>query len=207
MSGFTIGHSLTLALAAGTAIALPARLVESLIAMSILVSALHAWRPLFPGREAWVATGFGLIHGMAFAETLAGLNFDVTTFVVSLGAFNLGIEMMQLSIIACVLPLLLALGRTRAYPTIRIGGSIVAGACASGWIGERAFGLSNPIAPFVEASTRAGWWLAVPVCIASLTCLILALRAHPIAQDAFRPRGRPVALRTALRARIVPPPA
>ena len=178
VSGFTIGHSLTLALAAGAGIALPARLVEILIAVSILVSAMHAWRPLFPSREPWVATGFGLIHGMAFAEALAGLNFDATTFVISLGAFNLGIELMQLLVIVSVLPLLLALSRTSAYSRVRQGGAIIAGVCASGWISERAFGLPNPIAPLLDELTRVSWWWSVPVCAASLICLMFACRSH-----------------------------
>lgn len=175
VSGFTVGHSLTLAVAASTGIVLPARLVEILIAVSILVSAVHAWRPLFPGREPWVATGFGLIHGMAFAEALAGLNFDATSLVISLGAFNLGIEVMQLLVIVSVLPLLLALSRTHAYTSVRLAGAMVAGVAACGWIAERAFAIRNPIGPLIDTLTHASWWLAVAVCSASLTCVLVAL--------------------------------
>ena len=71
VTAFTIGHSVTLALAALGFVHVPSRPVEVLIAVSILVSAIHALRPLFPGREAGLAAFFGLIHGLAFAATLA----------------------------------------------------------------------------------------------------------------------------------------
>src|SRR6202000_2245276 len=70
VSAFTLGHSLTLLLGATGWWHAPERLVEPLIAVSILVSAVHALRPLFPGKEPWIAAFFGLIHGLAFASTL-----------------------------------------------------------------------------------------------------------------------------------------
>ena len=62
VTAFAIGHSTTLALATLGLVHLPSRLVESLIAVSILVSAVHALRPLVPGGEAWIAAGFGLVR-------------------------------------------------------------------------------------------------------------------------------------------------
>src|SRR5581483_5719009 len=79
VSGFTLGHSLTLALASIGWLSVPSRPVEVLIAVSIAISSLHAWRPLFAGRETWVAGAFGLVHGLAFAANLAGLSFDSWT--------------------------------------------------------------------------------------------------------------------------------
>ena len=73
VTAFTVGHSITLALAAVGLIRVPSRPIEVLIAVSILVSAVHALRPLFPGREAVIAAFFGLIHGLAFATTLGQL--------------------------------------------------------------------------------------------------------------------------------------
>ena len=55
VTAFTIGHSITLSLAAMNFIHAPERIIEVLIAVSILVSAVHALRPIFPGREAWIA--------------------------------------------------------------------------------------------------------------------------------------------------------
>ena len=62
VTAFSIGHSLTLALAAWGLIRVPSRPIEVLIAFSILISAIHAFRPIFPGREARIAAFFGLIH-------------------------------------------------------------------------------------------------------------------------------------------------
>jgi hypothetical protein len=73
VTAFTIGHSSTLALAAFGLLHVPSRPIEVLIAISILVSAIHALRPMFPGKEARIATFFGLIHGLAFASRLGAL--------------------------------------------------------------------------------------------------------------------------------------
>jgi hypothetical protein len=64
VTAFTIGHSATLTLAALNLVNVPSRPVEVLITVSILVSAVHAFRPIFPGREAWIAAFFGLVHGL-----------------------------------------------------------------------------------------------------------------------------------------------
>ena len=73
VTAFTLGHSLTLALAGFGIVRTPSRPVEVLIATSILVLAIHALRPIFPGKEAAIAAFFGLIHGFAFASALSGL--------------------------------------------------------------------------------------------------------------------------------------
>ena len=178
VSGFTVGHSISLALAACGVVEVPTRLIEVLVAASILVSALHAWRPVFAGREIWIASAFGLVHGLAFAETLAGLDFDGATLALSLVGFNLGIEAMQLAVIAAVLPLLLLLATTRGYAAIRTAGAAFAAVCAAGWVGERAFGLPNPLAPVVDALAPPPAALAAGLVAASLACgVALLLRA------------------------------
>ena len=52
----------------------PSAVVEVMIAVSILVSAVHAIRPIFPGREALVAAGFGLAKGLTALMSAAGLD-------------------------------------------------------------------------------------------------------------------------------------
>ncbi|MFT4198778.1 MAG: HupE/UreJ family protein [Pseudoxanthomonas sp.] len=179
VSGFTLGHSCTLALAAFKVVTPPTHLIEVLIAVSILVSALHAWRPLFAGREFLIASGFGLVHGLAFAEVLAGLNFDRSTLVLSLLGFNLGIEAMQLLVVAVLLPMLLLLANTRHYRAIRLAGAGFAGACALGWIGERAFALPNPLAPVVNWLAPPPWWFVAVLGLASVLSLgLLLLRSR-----------------------------
>ncbi len=92
VTAFTLGHSITLVFGALGWVRLPGALVESAIALSILVSAVHALVPIFRGREVFIAGGFGLVHGLAFAATLTGFGFDPLTMVSSVLGFNLGIE-------------------------------------------------------------------------------------------------------------------
>jgi hypothetical protein len=68
VTAFTVGHSTTLAFAAFGLLRVPSRAIEVLIAVSILVSAIHVMRPVRPGKESAVAAFFGLIHGLAFAS-------------------------------------------------------------------------------------------------------------------------------------------
>jgi hypothetical protein len=58
VSAFTLGHSLTLLLGAMAWVVLPSKWIEILIAFSILVSAIHAIRPIFAGKEMLIALGF-----------------------------------------------------------------------------------------------------------------------------------------------------
>jgi hypothetical protein len=176
VTGFTLGHSISLALAAAGWVEVPTRIVELLIAVSILVSCAHAWRPLFAGKEVWIASAFGLVHGLAFAEVLAGLDFDTTTLVLSLVGFNLGIEAMQLLVIAATLPLMLLLSTTPRYAGVRIAGAGFAATCAVGWVVERAFGLGNPLQPVVDWMAPPPAWFVLSVSVASgvALCVLLA---------------------------------
>lgn len=139
VSAFTIGHSLTLLLGALAGAQLAERPVEVLIAVSILISALHALRPLFAGWEAVVAGSFGLVHGLAFAAALRQLGFDRSTLWLSVLGFNLGVEAMQLALVSLCLPVLIFLGRSRSYPYLRTGGACAGVIAACVWIGQRAF--------------------------------------------------------------------
>ncbi|MGI4742742.1 MAG: HupE/UreJ family protein [Janthinobacterium lividum] len=159
VTAFTIGHSLTLLLGAVGWVHLPSQPVEVLIAFSILVSALHALRPLFPGREAWVAAGFGLIHGLAFASTLANLHLDAGRMGLSILGFNLGIELMQLLVIALTIPWLLLLSCTPAYPAVRVGGAVLASLAALAWIAERLTGKANVLTVLVAQAVPYALWL------------------------------------------------
>ena len=144
VTAFTLGHSLTLVLGALGFVHVSGSLVEVLIAVSILVSALHALRPIFPGRESFIAGFFGLIHGLAFAATLDRLGLTRWDRVAGIFAFNLGIEAMQLLVVLMVLPSLLLLSSTRAYPVLRIAGASFAGLASLCWIVERVFRISTP---------------------------------------------------------------
>jgi hypothetical protein len=141
VSAFTVAHSITLACAAMGWIHLPSRLVESVIAASIFVAALNNFLPRTAGgRSAWLAFGFGLIHGFGFAGALGEIGAEGGPLWRTLLAFNLGVEIGQLAIVAVFLPVAFALRQTRFYRTsVLYGGSSIAGLCALVWLWERAF--------------------------------------------------------------------
>ena len=145
VTAFTIGHSLTLISGTLGWLRPPQGPIELLIAISILVSAIHALRPIFPGREPWIAAAFGLVHGLAFATVLAGMHLDGLGLAIDLSGFNLGIELMQLAIVALVIPWLIWGSLSPRYAILRIGGALFAGIAALAWIGQRAFSWPNPL--------------------------------------------------------------
>jgi hypothetical protein len=168
VTAFTLGHSMTLALGASGVVSIPERPVEVLIAFSILISAAHALRPMFPGREPMIAAGFGLIHGLAFATTLQNFGVDAWQRVASILGFNLGIETMQLIVVAAVLPSLIVLSRTPAYAMLRVAGAFFAGSASLGWILERAFGVPDFVEVVVDRLAQRGAWIAVSLFLISV---------------------------------------
>lgn len=161
VTSFTLGHSLTLLAGALGWLRLPTQPVEILIAVSILVSAGHALRPLFPGREAYVAGGFGLVHGLAFASTLTGLHLAAGPMALSILGFNLGIELVQLLVIGLAVPWLILLSRTPIYTAVRVAGAVCAATAAIAWIIERSFLAAMPFSTAVaRAADLAPWLLA-----------------------------------------------
>ena len=169
VTAFTLGHSFTLALSGLGVVTLPGRPVEVLIALSILVSGIHAIRPLFPGREAIVAGCFGLVHGLAFASALNELGVTGWYRIVSLLGFNLGIEALQLVVVAATLPALLLLSRTALYDVVRIVGACFACVASCAWMVERVLARKNFVGNGVEKLAEhgvelcAGLWLCSAV--------------------------------------------
>jgi hypothetical protein len=123
-------------------ISLPSRLVESTIAASVVIAALHNVFPLFRERRWVMAFVFGLIHGFGFAGVLSDLGLPQDALILALIGFNLGVEAGQLAIVAVFLPLAFALRHTFIYRRIVLtGGSLVIAALALVWFAERAFDL------------------------------------------------------------------
>ncbi|MFL6157461.1 MAG: HupE/UreJ family protein [Marmoricola sp.] len=177
---FTLGHSVTLALGA-LGVPVPQGLVEALIAVSILVAAVHALRPIFPGREAAVAAGFGLVHGLAFSEALRELHLSGVHLVLALLGFNLGIETMQLVIVALVLPPLILLARNDSYQRLRAVGAAATAVAAVGWLGAR-LGHPNPISSLADQIGT----ISVPVVLVLWVVAAVALR-RPSAANRAQP--------------------
>lgn len=106
VTAFTAAHTLTLALAALGLIDLPSRLVETLIAVSIAYAAaenLFRTEPA-PWRPALVFA-FGLLHGLGFAGVLSSLGLPAGQTVPALLAFNVGVEIGQLAVLAAAFAL------------------------------------------------------------------------------------------------------
>jgi hypothetical protein len=137
VTAFTLGHSVTLLLGAFGTVRVPEQPVEFAIALSILCSAAHAWRPIFPRREAWMAFSFGLVHGLAFASAIRELQLSGARLAAGGLAFNLGIEAMQGLVIALAAPLLLWLVHRPFYPRVRQVAALLAAAMAVLWMAQR----------------------------------------------------------------------
>lgn len=118
ITGFTLSHSLTLALAALGLVTFPARAVEAVIALSIVFLAVEiakgprdtlTWR-----QPVFVAASFGLLHGFGFAAVLGEIGLPREGMLTALLAFNLGIEIGQILFAAAIFALLHALARLPA---------------------------------------------------------------------------------------------
>lgn len=141
VTAFTLSHSITLAAAALDWITLPDKLIESAIAASIIASALLNLRG-GEGRQSWkLALGFGLIHGMGFANGLRELGLSSSHFIETLVAFNLGVEFGQL-VVVLVAGLLLwpVLSNESVVKLIQRWGSIGILLMACVWLAERVLG-------------------------------------------------------------------
>ena len=142
VTAFTLAHSITLSLASLHIISLPSRLVESLIAASVIFAALNNLRGTVEGRRWVMAFVFGLVHGFGFASVLADLGLPQGALVLALVGFNAGVEVGQLSIVAVFLPLAFWLRGTRFYRVgVLIGGSLLVALLASWWLAQRLFDL------------------------------------------------------------------
>ncbi|MFT3946954.1 MAG: HupE/UreJ family protein [Agriterribacter sp.] len=175
ITAFTIGHSVTLLIGALGWVRLPAQPVEIMIAFSILVSAIHAVSPVFPGKESYVAAGFGLVHGLAFAGILTNLHLSSATLALSILGFNLGIECMQLFIIALIVPSLMLLSKTAYYKWFRIAGALLAAVAALAWMAERSSGKANFVTSFTSTISQQGIWYIVAIALLSIVFYILHL--------------------------------
>ncbi len=148
VTGFTIAHSITLALAALDLVHLPTRAIEAVIALSIVFLAVElvkgprdtlTWRiPIV------VASAFGLLHGFGFAVVLGEIGLPSQGLVGALLGFNLGIELGQIVFAAIILLALKALRRidwrgAAQWPAQKLAGYAV-GVLASFWMFQRMLG-------------------------------------------------------------------
>ena len=142
VTAFTLAHSITLSLAALGVVSLPSRLVESVIAASVVLAALNNLWGTVEGKRWLMAFVFGLIHGFGFASVLADLGLPQNALVLALVGFNVGVELGQLTIVAVFLPVAFLLRHTWFYRVgVLMGGSILVAILASWWLAQRMFDL------------------------------------------------------------------
>lgn len=166
-TAFTAGHSITLIGSAFFGWQLPSQPIEILIAVSILLSGIHAILPIFANREPSVAAGFGLIHGLAFATVIGGYGLNLGEKALTIFGFNLGIELVQLLVIAAVLPALFVLARRPLYMKLRPALALFIIIAAFAWLVERITETANPVSVFFGAILAHGIWIILAATLAA----------------------------------------
>jgi hypothetical protein len=142
VTAFTIGHSVTLSLAALNVLTPPASIIEPAIALSIVfVGADNLVRGDGRDLRGWVALVFGLVHGFGFANVLREFGLPKEALGWSLFSFNLGVEIGQLAIVLLVASGLAAIRRYSEGLRYRVAfaGSVVVIAAGAYWFVERVF--------------------------------------------------------------------
>lgn len=145
ITAFTLGHSVTLALAVLGFVHMPPAPIEVLIALSIVVVATDlargATRRAVPHRPLpiYLACGFGLLHGLGFAGALAEIGLPPQAIPLALFAFNCGIELGQLMFVAVALSVTHALSKVpiRWPAPLRLAPAYTIGGFAAFWVWQR----------------------------------------------------------------------
>jgi hydrogenase/urease accessory protein HupE len=142
VSAFTLAHTMTLSLAALNVFTPPARMVEPLIALSIVY--VGADNLLVRGgrdARAWIAFGFGLVHGFGFASVLREMDLPARALGWSLLFFNVGVEIGQLVVVSLVASALAALRHRSeaAGRRLAFAGSLVVIVAGAFWFVQRVF--------------------------------------------------------------------
>jgi len=142
VTAFTIGHSITLSLAAMNLVTPPPSIIEPAIALSIVfVGADNLVRGDGRDLRAWAALTFGLVHGFGFANVLREFGLPSEALGWSLFSFNFGVEIGQLAVVLLVASALAAIRRRSdvAGARVAIAGSVVVIAAGTYWFVQRVF--------------------------------------------------------------------
>lgn len=137
ITAFTLAHSVTLTASALNLMSFSSHWVELGIALSVLLAALNNVWPVIL-RLGWITFAFGLLHGMGFAGVLGELGLPENQTLLAILAFNLGVEIGQLAILAAVLPVLMLCRQQHWYRRWGVQlGSLAICAVALQWSIER----------------------------------------------------------------------
>lgn len=141
-TAFTVAHSITLGLAMYHLITPPVKLVEPLIALSIVYVALeNIFSPQLKASRIGVVFLFGLVHGLGFASVLGTLGLPKSSYLISLILFNVGVELGQLTVIVAAYFLLARYFGSKPYyrKYIVIPLSLAIALVAAFWTVQRVF--------------------------------------------------------------------
>jgi hydrogenase/urease accessory protein HupE len=114
VTAFTLAHSITLSLAALSIVVIPSTFVEPAIAASIVYVAMENFFSRQIDSRWRVTFAFGLVHGFGFAGALREIGLPTNAVATALAAFNIGVEIGQVAIVAIVIPVLITLDRLMA---------------------------------------------------------------------------------------------
>lgn len=139
-SGFTIGHSITLALSALDIVRPPSSVIEPLIALTIAFAALEALSGKLKAQRWKIAGCFGLIHGFAFATALSHVELTLRGKLAALFGYNLGVEIGQVVVVLITAPIVMYAYRHARIgrPAIKVAAALIFG-CGIYWFITRAF--------------------------------------------------------------------
>lgn len=143
VTAFTLAHSITLSLAVMGLVSLPSQWVESVIAASVLIAALHNLYPVIHTR-LWVMTFiFGLVHGLGFASVLIDLGLPSQSLALALAGFNLGVEIGQVIIVSVFIPMAFLIRHSWSYQRLVLNfGSTAIALIALVWFVERSLDMN-----------------------------------------------------------------
>jgi hypothetical protein len=142
VTAFTIGHSITLSLAALNVVTPPPNIIEPAIALSIVfVGADNLVRGGGRDVRALIALAFGLVHGFGFANVLREFGLPREALGWSLFSFNIGVEIGQLFIVLLVATALAVVRRRNEVVGMRVAyaGSVIVMAAGTYWFVQRVF--------------------------------------------------------------------
>lgn len=139
---FAIAHSTALLLTVLGIIQLNIQLIETLMALSIVVVALNNLYPILDGGRWMLIVFFGLFHGMGFAAAMSDLQFRMVEPVKTLVNFTLGIEIGQLVIVGILVPTFFMIRQTEFFRRwVLQGGSVAIAVIAGYWTISRSLGM------------------------------------------------------------------
>jgi hypothetical protein len=140
ITAFSVAHSVTIALTALGLVRADANIIEPLIALTVLLTAIDTWRPFLPGPRWLLVSLFGFLHGFGFAGGLAPLSPEPDELIPSLLGFMLGVEAGQLliAVAAYVVLTFFLRGHARAAWTTRLVCAPIA-IVAAVWVVQRIY--------------------------------------------------------------------